>query len=80
MSTERRLATLGAHFATLSLPLPEGKAALDALAALLDHDNHDMRQAAKELCRDAVRPASPSFSEAGGRVATSPKPGTFLSE
>mmetsp|Transcript_18698 Transcript_18698/g.47219 ORF Transcript_18698/g.47219 Transcript_18698/m.47219 type:complete len:644 (-) Transcript_18698:24-1955(-) len=54
MSTERRLATLGAHFATLSLPLPEGKAALDALAALLDHDNHDMRQAAKELCRNAV--------------------------
>jgi hypothetical protein len=56
MTSERRIATLGAHFATVSSPLSENKAVLTALAHLLDHDNHDMREAAKELCRDEVLP------------------------
>mmetsp|Transcript_28352 Transcript_28352/g.50648 ORF Transcript_28352/g.50648 Transcript_28352/m.50648 type:complete len:644 (-) Transcript_28352:428-2359(-) len=54
MTSERRIATLGAHFATVSSPLSENKAVLTALAHLLDHDNHEMREAAKELCRDEV--------------------------
>ena len=61
LATERRLRVLGSHFQTRSSSLASSGAVLDlpAITRLLDHDNHDMRRAAKELCKNKVYPADP---------------------